>query len=328
MLDEDIDVVIPWVDNTDPIWRDKAKQYIDLTDLDGERFRDYDTIKYAIRSVEYNMPWVHQIFLVTAGQKPSWFVESPKIKIINHDEFIPHEFLPTFSSIVITIFMHLIPEISEKFIVLNDDTFVVNSTKVSDYFRDGLPNDFYIERPTYPLFLNDYYVFNSLYAINQAFSKRDNLTKNLTKKFNFKYGLINNTISLFLSVFRPYLGFYSAHSAQPYLKTSFEECWRLFYDELHQAASHPTRNRLDVTDWLIRYYQLASSKFQASNPRKHKYFELGLMDDNSFKDALYNKKYLDICINDASIKDDSLDLPDKMIDALSKKFNQPSTCEL
>ncbi|WP_455390632.1 Stealth CR1 domain-containing protein [Lactiplantibacillus pentosus] len=28
MLDEDIDVVIPWVDNTDPIWRDKAKQYI------------------------------------------------------------------------------------------------------------------------------------------------------------------------------------------------------------------------------------------------------------------------------------------------------------
>jgi len=27
MLDEDIDVVIPWVDNTDPIWRDKAKQY-------------------------------------------------------------------------------------------------------------------------------------------------------------------------------------------------------------------------------------------------------------------------------------------------------------
>lgn len=62
MLDEDIDVVIPWVDNTDPIWRDKAKQYIDLTDLDGERFRDYDTIKYAIRSVEYNMPWVHQIF--------------------------------------------------------------------------------------------------------------------------------------------------------------------------------------------------------------------------------------------------------------------------
>lgn len=45
------------------------------------------------------------------------------------------------------------------------------------------------------------------------------------------------------------------------------------------------------------------------------------MDDNFFKDVLYNKKYLDICINDVFIKDDFLDLLDKMIDVLLKKFN-------
>lgn len=59
MLDEDIDVVILWVDNIDLIWCDKVKQYIDLIDLDGECFRDYDIIKYIIRLVEYNMLWVY-----------------------------------------------------------------------------------------------------------------------------------------------------------------------------------------------------------------------------------------------------------------------------
>lgn len=159
-----------------------------------------------------------------------------------------------FSFIVIMMFMYLIFEISEKFIVLNDDVFVVNFIKVSDYFRDGLLNDFYIEWLIYLLFLNDYYVFNFLYVINQVFLKCDNLIKNLIKKFNFKYGLINNIILLFLFVFRFYLGFYSVYSVQLYLKISFEECWCLFYDELYQVVSYLIRNRFDVMDWLIRYY--------------------------------------------------------------------------
>lgn len=326
--EDKIDVIVPWVDNQDEEWRRKANKYIPKEDLDGERYRDYDTIKYCIRSIEQNMPWVNHIYLVTDNQVPTWFKSSSKITIVNHVDFIPSKYLPTFNSITITSFMHLIPGISDRFIILNDDMFVINKTKVKDYFTAGLPNDFNIERPIAPSVINNFYVFNSLYAVNRQFNKRLELRNSICEKFSWKYGFLNNLISFSLLPFRPYLGFYTSHCAQPYLKSSFETSWKLFNNELTKVAQHPLRKETDVTDWLIRYYQLVSNNFHPSRPKKHRYYELGKMNESKIHMALFSKRVFDICINDASMAEDDDDLVNVLMVNLKNKFSKPSSCEL
>lgn len=326
--EEKIDVVIPWVDNTDKIWRRKAIKYIPEENLDGERYRDYDTIKFCIRSIEQNMPWVNHIYLVTDNQAPKWFKNSNKITIINHDEFIPSEYLPTFNSITITTFLHLIPGISDRFIVFNDDMFVINKTNISDYFTKGLPNDFNIERPISPSIINNFYVFNSLYAINSKFNKKSDVKNNMMKRFNFRYGILNNIMSFVLLPFSSYLGFYTSHSVQAYLKSSFENSWTIFNEELTNTVKHSLRSKGGVTDWLIRYYQLVSGNFNPSSPKKHRYYELGSMDIRNIKRALFSKGILDICINDSAMTDDNDDLVEILRINLENKFPNPSSCEI
>ena len=99
----DIDFVIPWVDGSDLEWRKNKNKYsgkidepVDITDA---RYRDWDILKYWFRGVEKYAPWVHKIYFVTCGQKPDWLNENhDKLVLVNHEDYIPHEYLPTFSS--------------------------------------------------------------------------------------------------------------------------------------------------------------------------------------------------------------------------------------
>lgn len=64
-------------------------------------------------------------------------MDKTKIKVITHDKFIPKEYLPTFNSCTIEMFLWNIPGLSENFLYANDDFFVVNPTKAEDYFEHG-----------------------------------------------------------------------------------------------------------------------------------------------------------------------------------------------
>ena len=51
------------------------------------RFNDNNELKYSLRSVEKNMPFIRNIFIVTNGQIPSWLnLNNSKIKIVTHKE--------------------------------------------------------------------------------------------------------------------------------------------------------------------------------------------------------------------------------------------------
>ena len=142
----DIDIVITWVNGNDPIWQQKQAEYKGVQksteSADPARYRDWGTLKYLLRSIEQNAPWVRKIFLVTDNQKPEWFVEQDKLVIVDHKDFIPNKYLPTFSSHTIENNMHRIPGLSEKFIYCNDDFFFLNKTKPEDFFLNGKPRDF------------------------------------------------------------------------------------------------------------------------------------------------------------------------------------------
>ena len=144
MIEEPIDIVLPWVNPTDINWLNdfaywKEKETGDKCE---GRFRDCNTLKYVFRSIEDNCPWCRYVFLVLSSptQIPSWLnINSPKLKIVYHKDYIPEEFLPTFNTSVIELFYCFIKELSENFILINDDMFFTKNPGKNFYFQENLP---------------------------------------------------------------------------------------------------------------------------------------------------------------------------------------------
>lgn len=67
-----VDLVVTYVDNTDPIWQASISQF--NVEIEPKRYRDWDTLKYWFRGVERNMPFIRTIHLVVSNieQVPKW----------------------------------------------------------------------------------------------------------------------------------------------------------------------------------------------------------------------------------------------------------------
>ena len=115
-----IDFVILWVDGNDPKWQSEKATYdsnINDDSNSASRYRDWGLLPYWFRGVEKFTPWVNKIHFVTWGHVPEFLnLNNPKLNIVNHKDFIPEEYLPTFSSHAIELNIHRIPGLSEKFI--------------------------------------------------------------------------------------------------------------------------------------------------------------------------------------------------------------------
>ena len=141
-----IDLVYLWVDDTDWEWKRRRNKYIDTFDeydedaTDECRFYNNDELKYSLRSVEKNAPWVNKIFIVTDNQIPEWLdTENEKIKIVNHCDIIPEQYLPIFNSNAIESRIPFISGLSEYFLYANDDTFFWNPVEKDFFFKDNKP---------------------------------------------------------------------------------------------------------------------------------------------------------------------------------------------
>ena len=142
-----IDIVYTWVDGNDPQWDAKKnywqKEYgIYQPEVAGPaRYRDREELKYSLRSVEENLPWVRTIFIVTDNQTPKWLnTQHPKIRMVDHKDIFPADALPVFNSLAIETRLPFIPGLAEHFIYFNDDIFI-NKKLGRDFFftQEGLP---------------------------------------------------------------------------------------------------------------------------------------------------------------------------------------------
>ena len=142
---EKIDFVIIWVDGGDPEWQAEKSKYqsdTENTDTRSIRYRDWDNLQYWFRAVEKYAPWVNKIHFVTWGHLPSWLdTTNPKLNIVNHKDYIPPEYLPTFSSHTIELNLHRIEGLAEQFVYFNDDMFLNKPVRPDDFFKNGLPCD-------------------------------------------------------------------------------------------------------------------------------------------------------------------------------------------
>jgi len=134
-----VDLVVTYVDNTDPVWIESISPWVKSSDSD-ERYRNWNMFKYWFRGVEKNMPFIRTVHLVVSNieQVPKWLDQS-KIHVVLHKEIIPENLLPTFNSTTIEMFLYRIPGLAEHFIYSNDDMFPVNPLSIDDFFRNGTP---------------------------------------------------------------------------------------------------------------------------------------------------------------------------------------------
>lgn len=134
-----IDYVFPYVTMNDENWLRKYKEFCpeekDWTN-DESRFREAGTINILIDLILKNLPWINNIFILVTSPSQHVFIKNcPKVRFIYHHQFIPKEFLPTFNSSTIEMFLHNIPELAEHFIYGNDDIFPIQPLSPEEFFN-------------------------------------------------------------------------------------------------------------------------------------------------------------------------------------------------
>lgn len=306
-----IDFVITWVDNTDTQWIAEKQKYQEIekivNDIDANsecRYRSNpDLLRYWFRSVEKFASWVNKIHFVTCGQKPAWLNENhPKLNLVNHSDYIPSQYLPTFNTNTIEMNFNRIKDLSEEFVFFNDDMFLLQSVNPEFFFRDGNPvldTNLSYTRLEYGMISR--FMFNDYCIVNNSFDLGKSIWNNRRKWFNFsELGYKRTKRNLFCYVANKTLpvGMYG-HLALPHLKSTLEEIWEQHYMVMDQSSYYKFRNDQQVNQWLCCawnqakgcFYPAKDMKIGVSYPVDPKFID-------KICDIIRNQRTPQICVND------------------------------
>lgn len=330
MIEYPIDIVVPWVDGSDENWLNERSKYRPSSNADGSsaRYREWGLFHYWFRSIEAYAPWVRKVHLITWGHLPPFLnTNHEKLNIVKHSDYIPKEYLPTFSSHVIELNLHRIEGLSEHFIYFNDDVYLNKPTKPEDFFKNGIPVDtavFSMVRIYDNFSFMPYIELNMLGNLNMVFSKKKCIAENPFKWFNLKYGK-DMLFNLYLFPGKNISGFKNYHSCIPYCKKTLAEVWEAFPEALDNTCRNKFRSREDVNQYLFRYWRLMKGEF-APGKVKSRYLTLGYHTMEEVSNA-FNSKYKVICVNDDPMSCDFETEQKKAIQLFNKKYPNISSFE-
>ncbi len=150
-----IDVVIAWVDGSDPVLAEKRSRYTGnkpvpvSSGAHPTRFASSNEIRYCVLSVLRFAPFVRNIFIVTDSQDPGLNADlaryfpgrTDSVRIVDHTEIFDGytEYLPVFNSISIAHMIWRIRGLADRFVYFNDDTFLVRNISPEEWFIDDSP---------------------------------------------------------------------------------------------------------------------------------------------------------------------------------------------
>lgn len=315
-MDSKIDFVLPWVTGDNQEWNEIKKHYLPQKNNDKDatssaRFRDMETLKYVLRSIEKNCPWYHKIYIITKGYYPDWLdVEHPKIVLVREDElFIDKSHLPVFSSVAIEMNLSNIPDLSEQFVYLNDDMVIMNKITAERFFIKGKPVDFlshsFIPRnKIFGMFkTRDTWIYslnNTLALINSKFSP---LHLNKNALYHSSYPMrtkINNF--LLNNIFKKFIWLEHWHHPQPFLKQTLHDVYDTFKPELTACSKNKFRDKSDLNQYIYRYWQFVKGHFY---PYQHNDAIVSNLDSLAILDTLImkieNQKNINfVCFNDST----------------------------
>lgn len=233
---EKIDLVYLWCDGSDEKWLEKKNRYAAAEGMSVStgnekcRFVNNDELKYSLRSVAEFAPWVNNIFIVTDHQVPAWLNTShPQIRMVGHEEIMPHDALPTFNSTAIECCLHHIPDLSEYFIFANDDMLFGARTEPSFFFTpEGKP------------------IIRLKKCNFKKYSQYSQMVLNGAKLIREKYGY--------------YISADPHHNIDAYRKSINEEVAKIFAGQYRSTIYSRFRKDENIQRHIISLYALAKGK--------------------------------------------------------------------
>lgn len=305
-----IDVVYTWVDGNDPEWQ-RRRAAISGNGYHPEaanlaRFISHDELRYSLRSVKMNMPWVRNIYLVTDQQVPAWLnVNVPGLRVVDHREiFSDRDFLPTFNSHAIETQLHHVDGLAEHFIYLNDDVCIGAPMTPDQYFlANGIAK-----------------FFPSTALVPFGEPHDGDIPSSAAGKNNRK--LIAQEFGTVLTHKMKHV----AHALRRSILFEIEER----FDAAHRAtAASRLRDSTDisVTSSLHHYYAFHTGRAVPGSLR-YAYFDLGAEDTPSrLRDLLARRNFHIFCLNATTDGHDEVQR-NLMIPLLEAYFPVPSPYEL
>ncbi len=331
-----IDFIVYWVDGNDPVWQAKRNQFkVDKgQDNSVYRYRDWDNLQYLFRGIERFAPWVNRVFFVSDNQIPAWMnVENPKLTIVDHRDFIPEEYLPTFCSRSIEVNFHRIKGLSEQFVVFNDDFFLTNSVEPEDFFQNGKPVDMFMEFPvlfggdfSYDVFT--YGMVNSFSMLGRHFDRVEYKKRLRSKILSPKYGLyFFYNLYMYLLPIKKFFGLQTPHICRPYLKSSYEKLWGIEGEFLDRVSRDKFRSKNGANLWMFRMYNILEGNFVPANIYKIGHCYSITDDDEGACRDIIRQKYKMICLNDKCEEEAFDRMKVKLQDSFQKILPEKSSFE-
>lgn len=147
---EPIDAVISWVDGYDPVHQQKLKSFCEQQHIDQNlaieptRIQQVNEIHYCLHGLRRFAPWIRTIYIITAQQIPPTVTAlqgtpfGDKIKIIDQNALLLEQGVtsPVFNSLSIEWLIWKIKGLSNQFLYLNDDFFIIRDVTPDDFFQN------------------------------------------------------------------------------------------------------------------------------------------------------------------------------------------------
>ena len=172
------------------------------------------------------------------GQKPGWLnTDNPKITVISQESILPPDTGAVFNSCAIELSLQNIPNLSEHFLLANDDMFF-NHPVGPDYFFDDKGRT----------------KFHCIYK------KKGNISQN-SKSIYFSL-LINSACEIEKAFGVSLYNYKSSHGIDPYIKSSVIECCKhpVLSKSIESTRKHVFRDETDVHHLIFNLYDIVKNR--------------------------------------------------------------------
>nr|WP_306358159.1 MULTISPECIES: stealth family protein [unclassified Nocardia] len=280
----DIDIVFSWVDGSDPEFRARragmmAQVVVGEGDEADARIRQIDELRYALRAVHKNAPWIRRIFIATDSAVPEWLAEDPKVTIVRAvDHFSDCSGLPIFNSHAVECQLQHIEGLSEHFLYSNDDMFFARPVRPSMFFTPAGVSRF-IEADT-----------------------RIGPGSNNERRSGFENAARVNR-ALLRQRFGHVITRHLEHTPVPLRRSVLHEMEREFAADFARTRTSRFRAATDisVTNSLYHYYALFTGRAVPQERAEVRYVDTTLYTGLALLDGLAARRNVDFfCLNDGS----------------------------
>jgi hypothetical protein len=190
---------------------------------------------------------------------------------------MPAEYLPTFNSRAIAAHLHLIPDLSERFLYCNDDVFIARSSTIGDWFEGDKLRVRFTETafPDLETLADDEVLYRARWKTNALAQARQWRVSDRMPE----------------------------HAAYPLTKSILASLWKLFPEQLAETSSARFRTSQAILPELLAfYYAIGNGLAVAPEGSSYKYVPMNEASGLAplIDLALKPNRFLSVCLNDVS----------------------------